>query len=209
MPLNTLDSHLQVSVMPYGVAEQLTKVTQSVTQRKQMNETMTTIHHDNLRNAYAIARQSKDQSNQNGAILWLDGVLLTTGANNFPLGVEVTEERMERPLKYNFIEHAERNALYSAARAGKSTFGATLYCPWVACADCARGIIQCGISAVITHGPRLDMTPERWKESVDLALGMLDEARVPVIRYEGVLFNTEPVIVNGNLWDPTTLEKVA
>jgi hypothetical protein len=45
------------------------------------------------------------------------------GANHFPKGVENTEERWQRPLKYQLVAHAETNAIFAAARKGIPTKG--------------------------------------------------------------------------------------
>ena len=155
-----------------------------------------------LRNAYAIARQSKDPSSQNGAIVMREGVVLTTGANNFPIGVEFNAERSEtRPLKYDYFEHAERNAIYMAARAGKATHRSTMFCPWAACADCARGIIQAGISEVVVHRQRMAIDHDRWEESIVRAHLMFEEAGVQLTYYDGPVW-AEPILVSGEFWNP-------
>lgn len=157
-----------------------------------------------LRNAYCLARQSKDPSNQNGAtVISNTGEVIATGNNNFPVGVEFTKERSEvRPNKYRYFEHAERAALYQAARTGRRTFGSTMYVPWAACCDCARGIINAGVSTVVMHDARMQMTPERWQSSVNEALEMLVEGRVTLQYYEGPIEGAPEVYVNGQQWNP-------
>lgn len=158
-----------------------------------------------LKQAYAYAAErSPDPSTQNGAILVLGFNVVARGANRFPRGIEVTAERLERPLKYSFICHAERDAIYDAARRGVSTEGLTMYCPWYACADCARAIIQAGIAEVIGHKTILDKTPDRWKGTIEIALGMLDDANVKhcfVGGDEGEL-GAPGVRFNGEVWYP-------
>ncbi|MFX8778102.1 deaminase, partial [Acinetobacter baumannii] len=86
--------------------------------------------------------------------------------------------RWERPLKYQFVEHAERNSIFHAAREGSKLAGSTMYCPWYACADCARAIIQAGIKEVVGHQKCFDLTPGHWKESIANAFQMFEEAGV-------------------------------
>lgn len=142
-----------------------------------------------LRMAYECAYDfSTDPSTQNGAVLVnpFTAEALMEGANHFPKGVEEKKERWERPLKYSYVEHAERNAIFNAAQAGIQTKGLIMYCPWAACTDCARAIIQAGISEVVCHhdpfapdGMRFGMPVHpQWKESIAIALGMLEEAKV-------------------------------
>ena len=104
--------------------------------------------------AYRWAEKfSTDPSTQNGAVLvsfdgWRDGQIVAWGANHFPQGVLESDERWQRPLKYSYVEHAERNAIFDAAARGVATAGLTMYVPWFACADCGRAIIQAGISNI-------------------------------------------------------------
>jgi len=156
-----------------------------------------------LHSAYCIAGQSRDSSNQNGATLVSAcGEVIGHGVNNFAIGVKHTVERAEtRPDKYRYFEHAERSAIYQAARAGARTQGATMYCPWSACCDCARGIINSGVQSLVMHTSRMLMTPDRWREDVNEALSMLKEAGVKLVYYEEPL-DAGLVIVNGELWSP-------
>lgn len=133
------------------------------------------------------AINSPDSSTQNAAVIYgATGICRSTIAvNRFPAGVEESTERWTRPLKYSYVEHAERNAIYAAAVQGISTAGATMVSPWAACADCARGIIQSGITRLVTM-ENLD-SHGAWSESISLAMGMLHEAGVQVCYVAGPL----------------------
>ncbi len=156
--------------------------------------------------AYRTAAHSPDPSTQNGAVIAIPhsaGVAeLIEDCNRFPTFVECTPERLERPIKYAFIEHAERNAIYKAARFGHALNGLTMYCPWFACADCARGIIQSGITRVIGHKKMFDQTPEHWKESIANAFTMFKEAKVEFELIECDLPEAPKILFNGELWQP-------
>ena len=156
---------------------------------------------DFLRLAYDAAhRLSEDPATQNGAVLVSgEGTVLGIGANRFPRGVEKYPPRLMRPLKYDFLIHAEADAIAAAAMAGAATKGATLYCPWAACPPCAQLIIQAGIARLVTHSLVMDKTPERWRGPIKIAMEMLSEAGVkqidvaravlgPEIRFDGVLW---------------------
>jgi dCMP deaminase len=133
---------------------------------------------DYLREACRYAVQhSHDPETQNGAVL-MAGRRVIYAANCVPPGVVRSEHRLARPFKYDFIEHAERAAIYKAAAAGAATAGATLYCPWFACADCARAIILAGIKEVVGLIALRNATPARWLLNVELAEKMLTEAGV-------------------------------
>jgi dCMP deaminase len=132
-----------------------------------------------LRLAYQYAAQwSDDPDTQNGSVLLTSRGYTSYGANRVPYGVTKTDGRRSRPAKYQWIEHAERDAIYAAASSGLCVHKSTLYCPWFACPDCARAIIQSGVSVVVGHEKPFSMTPERWIEPIEVARQMLFEAGV-------------------------------
>lgn len=110
--------------------------------------------------------------------------LLSAGYNGFPRGVnDDIDERHDRPAKYKWTEHAERNAIYNAARNGVDLYGSTLYVPFFPCADCARGIIQAGIAVVVVPlaGPSDSAGfNERWLEDHAVSQVMFHEAGVRI-----------------------------
>lgn len=133
---------------------------------------------DYLREACRYAVQhSHDPDTQNGAVLVTGGKTIYA-ANCVPPGVARLEHRLQRPFKYDYIEHAERAAIYKAAATGAATAGAILYCPWFACTDCARAIIHAGIREVVGLIAPRNATPARWLLSVEVAERMLEEAGV-------------------------------
>lgn len=144
-----------------------------------MTETLIN-HGHHMQTAIRTAEYSIDPSVQNGAVI-IDGhgMVIGAGCNEFPDGVGVElPERWERPAKYMWIEHAERNAIYNAAFLGNATVGATMYCPWASCADCARAIVQAGIIQLV----RFPMPPaDGWNESIQTGDMILDEAGVEII----------------------------
>jgi len=105
-----------------------------------------------LQGVYWVASKSKDPKTKIGALIVKDKRIISTGFNGIPIGVNDDDElRHQRPEKYKWYEHGERNAIYAAARYGINTDGAILYTNALPCADCARGIIQSGINDVYIH----------------------------------------------------------
>jgi dCMP deaminase len=96
--------------------------------------------------------------------------------NGFPRGVADTEQRHAGDGRLIWMEHAERNAIFAAARAGRSTSGARLASSYFPCTDCARAIIQAGIRHLVTLPPDLD--DPVWGASFGPSLTMLQEAGV-------------------------------
>jgi dCMP deaminase len=163
----------------------------STTRRAAVRVARPLSHRQLLRLAYEVAVTSNDASTQNGAFLARRGVpiLETAATNGLPDGVSATPERMQHPLKYTAFEHAERNAIYRAARQGIATEGLTLVCPWAACTDCARAIIQSGVKELVTQHPdagaSADPGSADWNASIQEAMRMLAEAGVKVTYYDG------------------------
>ena len=63
---------------------------------------------------------------------------------------KLDDKRWQRPVKYKWVEHAERNAIYTAAREGVRLAGCKIYVNQsIVCCDCAKGIIQTGIKTVV------------------------------------------------------------
>ena len=107
--------------------------------------------------AAVIAQKSKDPSTKVGCVIVGDGnAVLSMGFNGFPRGIDENDKsRWERPEKYQWIEHAERNAIYNAARHGINLNGSRLYLNWDPkgiCSDCARALVQVGVKEII--GPK-------------------------------------------------------
>ena len=108
-------------------------------------------------------------------------------ANLIPGTVSKTEERCDRPLKYQYLEHAERTAIYRACANGLQIQGSIMYSPYNPCVDCARAIISVGIEEVYCLKYLRDATPPRWEESVRLAESMLIESGVKVTYIDAIL----------------------
>ena len=136
--------------------------------------------------ANTVKLKSKDKYTQIGAVIvGKDGEIVSTGYNSFPRGLDDgLNYRQERPEKYYWFEHAERNAIYNAARIGVSTKGTTMYLSCgLPCADCARGIINSGVTRIFCE--RVDVTKgEMWKESQERSWDMFMETGVMVCFYD-------------------------
>jgi dCMP deaminase len=158
--------------------------------------------HDHMLRAYQMAVNSPDPSTQNGAVLVNSkGLIVSEACNDFPMGVKSTLERWERPLKYQFVCHAEAAAIYMAAKHGVKTNGLTMVCQWAACARCAISIIQAGIVRLVTHKQAHERSPEMWKKEIEVAFTMFKEVGVEVVFYDGVVGGPE-VRHSGHIWKP-------
>ena len=136
--------------------------------------------------AHTVKKKSKDKNTQIGAVIvGTDKEIVSTGYNSFPRGInDGVSERQERPEKYHWFEHGERNAIYNAARIGVSTKGTTMYLSCgVPCSDCARGIINAGIIRIFCERAG-GANGIKWVESAERSWDMFEEAGVKVCFYD-------------------------
>jgi dCMP deaminase len=124
--------------------------------------------------AQMVALWSKDPDTKVGAILVKNRRIYATGYNGLPEGIDDDiPGRMDRPEKYKWFEHAERNVLCNVD-ATDSTMYTTLW----PCADCARGIVQAKVDRVVVSNSA--ETRPHWEESFETARDMFEEAGILV-----------------------------
>src|SRR5574344_2746142 len=93
------------------------------------------------KNSYCVRRQV-------GALLVKDKMIISDGYNGTPSGFEnVCEDENNQTKPY--VLHAEANAITKVARSNNSSQGATLYVTASPCIECAKLIIQAGITRVV------------------------------------------------------------
>jgi dCMP deaminase len=102
--------------------------------------------------AEAVKQKSKDTKCKVGAVIVsADRVVLSTGFNGLPRGVEDDKEILEDvDEKLKVICHAEQNAIINAARMGIAVRGASIYVTKFPCLACCNSIIQAGIKQIFT-----------------------------------------------------------
>lgn len=145
-----------------------------------------------LRLAFIWGNRSCETSSKNGCVVvGPNQVQLSQGYVGMPRGIEPNDRRLnERPYKYFWHEHAERNAINNAARNGIQLKDSTFYITGDPCASCARGIVSVGCKRIVlpTIGyftNRVNDTPEAdWTESLNVAMEMINEALISVIRID-------------------------
>jgi dCMP deaminase len=136
--------------------------------------------------AHQVKLKSKDRYTQIGAVVvGSDNQIVSTGYNSFPRGInDSIDERQERPEKYYWFEHAERNSLYNAALIGVSTKECTMYLTCgIPCSDCARGIINSGIKKIVCERVG-GAVGNLWDEHAKRSIEMFNEAGVEIEYYE-------------------------
>lgn len=136
--------------------------------------------------ALAVAQMSKDASSKVGAvILGPDREIRSTGWNGAPRGSRADEdpERMERPEKYQWVSHAEMNAIAQAAKVGTPLNTCVMVVTHPPCMICARLIVQAGITMVVYRKPSEEFAA-RWAEDMTRARRLFAECGVRVVETE-------------------------
>jgi len=126
-----------------------------------------------MRMAFIWAENSYCKRRQVGALLVKDKMIISDGYNGTPSGFEnVCED--ENNVTKPYVLHAEANAITKVARSNNSSDGATLYVTSSPCIECAKLIIQAGISRVVYSDAY------RLSDGIDL----LDKAGIGLVSVE-------------------------
>ena len=135
-----------------------------------------------LKLAQEVASWSKDESTKVGAVITTEeGAPVSWGFNGMAMGIDDSvRERHERPLKYRWMCHAERNAMDLAPRPLDNCVMFVTFSP---CSSCAQSIIQRKIKTVVVDEKySAEKMPERWQEDMLIAQDMLKEAGISILK---------------------------
>lgn len=92
-------------------------------------------------NSYCVRRQV-------GALIVKNEMIISDGYNGTPCGFEnVCED--ENGVTKPYVLHAEANAITKVAKSNNNSLGATLYVTASPCIECAKLIIQSGITRIV------------------------------------------------------------
>ena len=133
--------------------------------------------------AYLSAMRSKDPNTQVGAcIVSQENKILSMGYNGFPKGCSDDEFPWAREgevldQKYPYVVHSELNAILNYR--GGSLEGAKLYVSLFPCNECAKAIIQAGISTIVYDEDKYHDAP-----TTIASRRMLDAAGVRYYQYQ-------------------------
>ena len=138
--------------------------------------------------ALLASKRSKDPSTQVGAIIVsTDNRIVATGWNGMPKSQSKFDNDVLLPWgkdsscnlenKYMYVVHAEPNAIFHAS---ESVRGCTMYITWFPCSECAKAIIQAGISKIVYLN---EHTTDRYRESMEAAKIMFKLAEVVCEKY--------------------------
>jgi dCMP deaminase len=133
--------------------------------------------------------RSKDPSTQVGAcIVNLDKRIVGIGYNGLPKGCSDDlfpwdSEGKYLDTKYPYVVHAEANAILNATTLLQNS---TIYVTLFPCNECAKLIIQSGITEIVYQSDKNQHT-----EAFQASKKMLDAAGIKVRKVEGVVLSYE------------------
>lgn len=102
---------------------------------------------------FLVSQKSIDPSTKHGCVVTdEDNTVLSIGFNSGPRNCDESKIELSRPEKYDWIIHAEANAIINASRSGTSLYNSIFYITGKPCVECLKKIINCGAKKII-YGP--------------------------------------------------------
>jgi len=147
-----------------------------------------------MHDVYWWARRSKDPRTKIGAVLVKPGskVPFSHSYNGFARKVDdLVPERWERPEKYEWVVHAEENAVLNCAHEGHCSKGAIMYTQGIPCTRCADACVQGGIIEVVVHKQWQEYEKQfgwdKWIDSAKRSEKKFVEAGIQIRVFDGRL----------------------
>lgn len=134
-----------------------------------------------IRVSKTVAKMSKDPTTKVGSVIVTpDNRQCSIGYNGFAAGIEETEEKWQRPTKYQYVIHSEMNSIMNCPF---DTKGCSLYVTLMPCHRCITHLVNAGIKRVVYEKPydRLEHI-DIWNEAASLfdevvCLGEISDSR--------------------------------
>ena len=98
--------------------------------------------------AALTAFQSHDEEIKVGSVIVRDGQVLSQGWNGMPADM-CNQTRSAVGATKKEVIHSEANALMKLAKNGGGSNGATIYCTHSPCWECAKLLLQAGITRIV------------------------------------------------------------
>jgi dCMP deaminase len=109
-----------------------------------------------LEMAECWSKLSKAERKKVGCLIVKDGTIIADGFNGTPIGFDNTCEYVDstvwaeaRTVTKPEVLHAESNAITKLAKSTQSSLGSTVYVTISPCVECAKLIIQAGVTRVV------------------------------------------------------------
>ena len=98
--------------------------------------------------AALVSHQSHDEEIKVGSVIVRDGQVLSQGWNGMPSDM-CNQTRSAVGATKKEVIHSEANALMKLAKNGGGSNGATIYCTHSPCWECAKLLLQAGITRIV------------------------------------------------------------
>lgn len=152
--------------------------------------------------AYFASTRSEDINTHVGAVIVSpSNEILATGYNGLPRGLKTNDVNVfNKPDKYHYFQHAESNAIAQIARSNNSSVGARIYTTLFPCVECARLIIQSGITEVIIHRElqaKYEEEKNHWVEAFSISKNLFKLSNVKINEFDGIVRTHTGVLING------------
>tara|TARA_E500000305_G_C3958396_1_gene205809 strand:- start:341 stop:781 length:441 start_codon:yes stop_codon:yes gene_type:complete len=128
--------------------------------------------------ATRISNMSHDTDHKVGSVIVRDNNILAFGFNGMPSGMNNDCKNSNGSTKQEVI-HAEANAICKLAKSTGSSEGATLYSTLSPCVECAKLIMQSGITRIIFR--------ETYKDEAGILLLLNNNKEVKGIKWKDKL----------------------
>ena len=128
--------------------------------------------------AIAVAERSTCDRAHVGAVLVKDKRILTTGFNGSPSGLPHCDEVGHLLIEDHCVRtiHAETNAIIQAALHGVSTKDAICYVTHFPCINCAKTLINAGVTRVVyLNNYRIDENARSFFMDTGVELSRIEE----------------------------------
>lgn len=122
--------------------------------------------------AATVAQRSTCNRAHVGAVIARDRRILTTGYNGSPAGLPHCDDAGHLMIDGHCVRtlHAEQNAIIQAALHGVTIEGATVYVTHQPCLNCAKMIINAGITRVVYAGSYPDENSRHFLAEANISL---------------------------------------
>jgi len=124
--------------------------------------------------AQVIAKRSSCTKRKVGCIIVKNNQIIAEGYNGTPPGWKTNECEDEEGNTKPCVSHAESNAISKAASSSISCRNGTIYCTLQPCFDCAKQIIQSGISRVVYMASYRDSRPLNYFQKCGIKVDQMN-----------------------------------
>lgn len=137
--------------------------------------------------AQAYAALSKYPGTKVGCVIVNTGSLevRASGWNGAPRGCKADEDGRlsDRASRLKWAVHAEANAITNASRTGTPLLASTAIVTHIPCMDCAKLMIQAGVSGVVCNKPNPEFET-KWGSEFTLTRSLFKECGVSLLELE-------------------------